>query len=451
MPEAQGEIRQRLDWLDQLAFELFRATGRSQLMQCLWLYDRPVDFDALRGTKERLEALAFNRLIEPSVLPWGRPCWVRPPEAGEPLARGGTVLPRGALLGWANRQARLPIDPVTGPAWRMSVQSFDDGSTAVSVVGSHLVIDGMGALHAIEAAATGQAVPSAYPRRGSRGVLAGCLADGWQSLIDAPRTVAALGRILGARTGAQAGGGKAPPSAQPSGVVELAAVALSVEAGDWEGCARRLGGPVNALLPAFVARLAANLGRVNRNDGTVSLLVPVDRREGLADRRALAIEFRSMTLAPEGLAQGLRPVVGPLKALLRGPKEAGPDSFAAVLPAIAWMPRAAATALVNRLFAYSDALPVSCSNLGTMPVGLARIDGADCARVLARAVDVNVSRHDLERSHGHLVVVASRHGGLMSLCIEACQLEPAPTSPAALRSVTERTLAEFGLAAQMEV
>ena len=39
--------RHRLAWLDQLAYELFRATGRSQLMQCLWLYDRDVNRAAL--------------------------------------------------------------------------------------------------------------------------------------------------------------------------------------------------------------------------------------------------------------------------------------------------------------------------------------------------------------------------------------------------------------------
>jgi hypothetical protein len=60
-------------------------------------------------------------------------------------------------------------------------------------------------------------------------------------------------------------------------------------------------------------------------------------------------------------------------------------------------------------------------------------------------VDVNVTRQDLERSHGHLVVVASRYDKTVSLCIEACQLGPTPTTTVELRLVASRTLADFGL------
>ena len=109
------------------------------------------------------------------------------------------------------------------------------------------------------------------------------------------------------------------------------------------------------------------------------------------------------------------------------------------------MPRTVATALLNQMFTYDKEPPVSCSNLGTLPEGLARIDGAPCGRVLTRAVDVNVMRKDLERSHGHLVVVASRHDKTVSLCIEACQLAPAPTTTEKLRHEVARTLADFEL------
>jgi hypothetical protein len=85
-----------------------------------------------------------------------------------------------------------------------------------------------------------------------------------------------------------------------------------------------------------------------------------------------------------------------------------------------------------------------------LPEGLAHIDGAPCLHIIARAVDANVTRQDLERSHGHLVVVASRSDKTVSLCIEGCQLEPAPTTTDELRRVTARTLADFGLDAIIE-
>ena len=68
-PATPTDTHHRLAWLDQLAYELFRVTGRNQLMQCLWLYNRNVDLDGLERMLERLAAISFNRLIEPSPLP----------------------------------------------------------------------------------------------------------------------------------------------------------------------------------------------------------------------------------------------------------------------------------------------------------------------------------------------------------------------------------------------
>jgi len=455
-PVSAAHARHRLAWLDQLAYELFRVTGRSQLMQCIWLYDREVDLAALARTNKRLDALSFNRLIEPSPLPWGRPRWVKPAGAPVPLQTSPDVVPRSRLMHWANQHARAPIDPVAGPAWRMAVQRFDGGGAAVSIVGSHLVVDGMGALRAIEAAANGVDVPGSYLPQGARGRLAGGMSDARQILADAPRSFAALARI------AQASWRAPAPSTQrravtfadaidnPQAGVELPAVAVTIESRVWDDCAARLGGRSSALLPGFVASLASNLGRSRSSDGAVNLLVPIDRRRGLEDERALAIDFRTMIVAPAGLATNLRPLNAPMKALLRGVKTNEPNPLASLLPAIALMPRTVATALVNQMFAYADELPVTCSNLGALPDGLARIDGAPCGRLLTRAVDVNVKRRDLERSHGHLVVVASRYDKTVSLCIEACQLAPAPTTTDALRLVTSRTLAEFGLEAVID-
>lgn len=446
----------RLAWLDQLAFELFRATGRSQLMQCLWVYDRDVNLFAITQTYECLTNLAFNRLIEPSHLPWGRPRWVKPAGALTPLRVGGTTLPRSQFMSWASIQANETIDPVAGPAWRMAIQRFDDGSTAVSLVGSHLVIDGMGSVLAIAAAAKGTVIPNPYQTQGARGWLTGCASDAWQTLSDAPRTMAALARIAKASlqrpasTTQDKDGPAENANSVNSDLVELPAAVLTIAAPVWDACARRLEGRENTFLPGFVATLASHMGRCRSSDGTVSLLVPIDTRQGLNDERALAIEFRTMTIAPEGLVSSLRPLDAPFKALLRSAKENQTGALSLILPAIAWLPRRFSAALVNQLFAYADALPVSCSNLGRLPVEFGHIDGAPCNRVLTRAVDVNVSRSDLERSHGHLVVVASRYGETVSLCIEACQLAPTQTTTDDLRMMIHRTLKDFGLDAVIE-
>ena len=48
------------------------------------------------------------------------------------------------------------------------------------------------------------------------------------------------------------------------------------------------------------------------------------------------------------------------------------------------------------------------------------------------------------------MIVASRFGETVSLCIEACQLEPAPTTTADLCEATLQTFADFGLDADIE-
>lgn len=454
MPGAAKHARHRLAWHDQLAYDLFKVTGRSQLMQCLWLYDRDVNLATLARTHERLAALPFNRLIEPSPLPWGRPRWVKPAGTPVPPEQSSDLLPRSRLLQWANQHARAPIDPVIGPGWRMAIQPFDDGSTAVSIVGSHLLLDGMGAVRVIEAAANGTHIPSPYLPKGTRGRLSGCVSDAWQILADAPRTVAALARIAHAN-GLDASMQKPAVTAakagrDPSTIVELPAVAVTVESRVWFACEQRLGGGLNTLLTGFVAYLASHLGRRRFSDGAINLVVPINRRRGLDDERAWAIEFHMMNVAPAGLATNLRSVDAPWKALLRGASKGQTDVLASLLPAIAWMPRTTIKTLVNRLFNYASELPTSCSDLGVLPDGFARIDGEPCRQVLARGVDVNVTRRDLERTHGHLVVVACRYDKTVSLCIEACQLGPAPTTTAELRLAASRTLADFGLDATID-
>lgn len=459
MPESNDSIKNsvsnhRLTWLDHLAYELFRATGRNQLMQCLWIYDREVDLAALQRTTERLASLSFNRLIEPPFLPFSRTKWVKPTNMTAPIDQTGGILPRSLFMHWANGHARLPIDPVTGPAWRIGIQLFDDGTSAISFVGSHLVIDGMGALRAIDAAIREIELPNDYKTRGEQGWLTRCISDFKQGMNDAPSTIFSLAKIAKDSWSSTVKpdfqqSEKTIDSLKRNPVIELPSVTATIESSIWDACASRLGGHAHSLLPGFVAALASNFGRCRSSDGAVSLLIPIDRRQGLFDNRALAIEFHSLTVTPNHFKTDLRQMNALLKAMLRGVKKNQISSLTALLPAIAWMPQKVITKLVNRMFAYADERPVSCSNLGDLPDKLGYIDGAPCSQIIARAVDVNVSRADLERSHGHLVVVASRYKDTISLSIEACQMEPSLTTTNELRLIVEKSLSQFGMIAKI--
>ncbi|MGV0797208.1 hypothetical protein ABQF26_09600, partial [Mycolicibacterium elephantis] len=46
--KTEGAQDNQLTFMDQAGFQLLRATGRGQLMQMLWIYEHPVDYEGLR-------------------------------------------------------------------------------------------------------------------------------------------------------------------------------------------------------------------------------------------------------------------------------------------------------------------------------------------------------------------------------------------------------------------
>jgi hypothetical protein len=125
------------------------------------------------------------------------------------------------------------------------------------------------------------------------------------------------------------------------------------------------------------------------------------------------------------------------------------DPTMELMPLIPWLPQGAVKGMADLLFAYSDDLPISCSNLGDLPSELARVDGSPADYVFIRALDSGVTVGEMQRSHGQLVVVSGRINGKISISVEAYQLD-AENSKARLRALVEQTLAEFGLSAAID-
>jgi hypothetical protein len=453
------DTRHRLAWLDELAFKVFRETGRSQLMQIIWVYDREVDLAELTRSSIGIANQPFiNRLIEPSPVPWGRSRWVKPTSDPVQIEQNPQILPRSQFLSWANQQLRPPIDPVMGPPWRLAIQRFDDGTSAVSMVLSHLIIDGSFKGFYFAIIDDIQCNLSPYLPKGRRGRLLGCLSDSWQGIAEAPKAVTALAKIVKTNWRLFPAYWQSLCLAIPNkgfekqNPLELPSVVVVINAEMWDACERRLGGSggLNSLLVGFVVTLASHLGRTRASDGAVNLVIPISKRCGPGDGRAQAIEPRMMTVAPEGLAANLRPLNSQIKEVVRSSRESQIDRFISLLPGMAWLPKAFSLALINQFFDYAERLPVTCSNQGVLPEIFGRIDGAQCAYILNRGADVNVTRCDLERTRGHLVVVACRYNNTVTLCIEACQLDPVTTTTDELRSMTLRTLSHFGLDAVIE-
>ena len=115
-----------LDLVDQTFFCVERAAAVTNVIQCVWVYDRGIDIDGLRQFHHHLQRGRLSRRIERSPLPFGRCRWVSP--------RGRSNLeiverpwPRAEFDAWLNAQANVSLDAEHGPGWHLAVLPFPDG------------------------------------------------------------------------------------------------------------------------------------------------------------------------------------------------------------------------------------------------------------------------------------------------------------------------------------
>ena len=190
---SNGEARpdNRLALVDQGFFAGHRAIGQAEVMQVVWVYEHALDFDGLRRFHHNLRYGLFARRIERSPLPFGRHRWVLdrgPPE----IDIAECARPRAELSDWADERSQLPADPERGPGWHLGVLPLTDGSTAVSLVASHYLLDGLGFLGAIVEALWGITRDLGYPPPRSRTRLRAMVQDARQTARDAPEVARAL-------------------------------------------------------------------------------------------------------------------------------------------------------------------------------------------------------------------------------------------------------------------
>src|SRR6202012_3953260 len=117
--------------------------------------------------------------------------WVADPQPPD-IDVAKCVRPRAELSDWADERAQLPIDPETGPGWHLAVLPLTDGSTAVSLVASHYLIDGLGFCAAIVEAILGNTHDPGYPPPRSRARLAALVQDAREAVEDMPQVARAL-------------------------------------------------------------------------------------------------------------------------------------------------------------------------------------------------------------------------------------------------------------------
>jgi len=415
-----------LDYVDQALFLGLRATGQSAAMQMVWVYEDGLDWDELRRFHQDFGFGLAGRLIEPSVLPFGRHRWVSSLGPPSPLEVASTPRPRAELSDWVDERAQLPIDPEHGPAWHMAVQPLDDGSTAVTLVGSHCIGDGGGAFLSVFEAVMGARRDLGYPLPKSRTLRQALVADARQTVRDLPevgRTLVAAAKFVRAkrRTSSGTPAPAAPPRprvARPDEPVIVPAVSAFVDLAQWDARAEALGGNGHSLQAGLAARLAVHQGRALADDGTVGLIVPINDRT-LEDTRANAVKLAYVRVDPTHVAKDLSDTRTAVREALKVMREE-PDEALALLPLNPFVPKFAVRHTADLAFGFTDQ-PVSSSNVGDLPVQLASPGGAPAQQVWLRGIDQRITRGVLEERSGLLTVVSGRLDGKVTITVVGYQ------------------------------
>jgi hypothetical protein len=432
-----------LDLFDQTVFVGERATGATNLLQCVWVYNRAIDIDGVRLFHQHLQLGRLSRRIERSSLPFGRHRWVSP--SGQSELEIAAPRPREEFDAWLSEQANTPLDAEHGPGWHLAVLPFTDGGAGVSLVISHCLTDGVGLCEALAAAASGHHDPISWPAAGSRPRSQALREDTRQTVRDLP----AIGRALVAaaqfarRHRGDNGAATAPPvvPSREDEPITLPTATVFVDADEWDARAQSLGGTSNTLLAGVAARLAQAVGRIT-GDGSVDVTVPVNERTA-GDTRANAITNVDITVDPAPATTDLREIRAAIKQALIRSQDAQNERFQ-LLPLVPLLPQG----LVRRSVGVSanGAASVVSSNLGALTPGACRPDGTDADYMVMQPLGPGVTKAVMHQLGGLLVLLSGRvHGQVF---VSALAYQPGRSnSNDGLRQDISSALSDFSLTA----
>jgi hypothetical protein len=445
----------RLVLMDQAFYAGHRAARQKEVMQVGWVYQRTVDIEGLERFRDKLSQGMMGRLIERSPLPFGRWRWVSDPKPAA-LDIVTNPRPRNELVDWFDECTQLPIDPESGPGWRISVVPLSDGSTAISLVLSHYVIDGIGAAVAVTQALLDMPVDLGYPPRRSRSRLQALVQDARDTVREAP----AVGRALLAalrearrrqqdivHSQAQASL-SAPPTSGADELVIVPTAWVRIRLDEWNARAEAMGGTTSALAAAFTARLDRHMGRLHGDADDVRMLLTVNTRT-MEDARAVAVSFVRVGNDPTAATTDLTAARAVIKQALKDAKD-DPDETGDLVALTPFTPKRAWKHMVD--YALSDPeQPAVCSNLGDTGPAAIRPDGTLCDLVFARGASQNVTRGSLERTGSLLQVFVGTSMEINQVGVSIRGYQPGSvTIKAELRELAERTLTEFGLTGEID-
>jgi hypothetical protein len=446
--DKHDDLDDRLQYMDQATYLSNTASGRAQVMHALWFYEQPLDYDGLRRFHENFGHTLAARRIERSILPFGRHRWVLPNETAGPLYIAENSRPRSELGEWFEERTHVPIDPVNGPSWHIGVQPFSDGSTGISILVSHCVIDGAGGVMAGLEALLGHRREHMYSPPRARTTWQAIRADLRQTGRDLPQVGQALvgaAKLAYRRRGEVAENRKQRPPMVPGAAgddyVKVPFAAAIFDAAEWDARADALGGNSYSLVAGFAAELGKRMGRSRSSDGKVSLMMVVNDRLSLDDTRANAMLFTNILVDPDGVTKDLTEMRSNIRDALKLVKEAPDESFV-LLPLTPFIPKRAVNRTADLVF---GDLPVTCSNFGEVPTMVGCVDGVTNASfVTASGPDQNMRKSELDRTGGILIITSVRYDGQLILSAIGYRTDGENTR-AALCEVLQQAATDFGV------
>jgi hypothetical protein len=451
----------RLALQDEALLAEHHAADMKVIIQVTWVYADAIDLEALRRFHHNLGHGLLGRLVEPPALPIARHRWV--------VDRGQSDIdvaeharPRADLSDWVDERSQIPVDVERGPGWHLGVVPFTDGSTAISLVLSHNLIDGLGLALVIVEAALGKTRDLGYPEPGSRTRMRAMGQDARQTSRDVPKAAKALvtaaklareqarskgddARAPAKRPAAVNGGAAGNGTSGGDDIVVVPAITIFVPLDDWDARAEALGGASHTLAAAFSAKFGEAIGRRRADDGMVTLQIPIsDRTED--DTRAMALSYARVTVDPRPVTTDLRDVRAAVKETLKKLKETT-DQTKELLWLPSFAPKRALKRMVARLPADPDQ-PVFCSYLGDLHEAIGWPAGSLAESENARGTGQFESRQFLERTGGRMIILSGRLNGKIFISVGAYQ-PGAKNTKEALRELAAQTLDEFGLTAEI--
>ncbi|OBI77340.1 hypothetical protein A5664_20645 [Mycolicibacterium fortuitum] len=444
----------RLALADEALLAEHRAAGMNVVIQVTWLYDRAIDLDALRRFHHHLGQGLLGRRIERPALPIARHRWVLDSGRSD-VDVAESTRPRAELSTWVDERSQLPVDAESGPGWHIGVLPLDDGSTAISLVLSHNLIDGLGLALVIVEGTLGKTRDLGYPPPQSRTRMRALAEDARQTARDVPKAARALvTAVKSAREQTRAkaedktSSGPRPAPVEAAGtddVVLVPALTIYVDLDQWDARAQTLGGASHTLAAAFAAKFGERIGRVRETDGAVTLQIPMsDRTED--DTRAMALSYARVTIDPAPLTTDLREVRAAIKQTLSTLKETSEQA-----KQLLWLPSFMPKRMLKQMVARVPADPdqsVFCSYLGDLNALISQADGTMAEFANARTTGQRESRRLLDRTGGRLVILSGRLNGKIFISVGAYQ-PGAENTTVALRELAERTLADFDLVGEI--